>query len=195
MSPRRAALIASIGTAVASWALFGVIHAFWIVPIWNRMLGGLPFAIVGAAAVGWAYAETMTGAHARGVTMRVGFAFGAIAWALLLPATAAASVIRLAGLHQPEFALPEDVLVMSLTASVCGLVGWRRRRSPRAGAACALAGVVLLAVQSGPIPAINGFRAAGLLFLLLPLYAFAGAVQAVASTALAQPHTIGSAES
>jgi hypothetical protein len=181
----RASLIAAAGTAVVAVVAFGAIHALWIVPIWDRLLGGLPFALVGALALGWAYAECLLARRLPSAPILNGLVFGAGAWLALLPATAASTVLRVTGIHVSH---PSWSGVAALgTAGLTGLfIGRRLGGGWRSTLAVGLAVVVLLAVQAGPVPVLNGWRPAGLLLLLAPLYGGCGIVQAVLTARIAR---------
>lgn len=51
----RRALVAGSLAGIAGFATFFAIHYVWIVPIWDILPFGLAFAVLGGAAVGWAY--------------------------------------------------------------------------------------------------------------------------------------------
>src|SRR2546423_10261015 len=94
------AMLAGAVTGLAGVLGFGAVHAVAIVPIWSRLLGGLPFGLVAGALVGWAFAEVAS-PGARGGAQ--GVRFGALMWALLLPATLLDN-LRRAGLLWPVLA-------------------------------------------------------------------------------------------
>ncbi|PYR58066.1 MAG: hypothetical protein DMF91_17965 [Acidobacteria bacterium] len=56
-------LFAGVATGLAGALAFATVHAILIVPIWTRMLNGVPVAIVAGIAIAWAMDET---AAARG---------------------------------------------------------------------------------------------------------------------------------
>lgn len=181
----RASLIAAAGTAVVAVVAFGALHALWIVPIWSRLLGGLPFALAGALAVGWAYAECLIARRLPPAPILNGLVFGVGAWLVLLPATAVSAVLRVTGIHH---SYPAWSVVAALgTAGLTGLfVGrWQGGRW-RSTLASGLAVVVLLSIQAGPVPVLNGWRPAGLLLLLAPLYGGCGIIHAVLTARIAR---------
>lgn len=56
MEPRlRRSLLAGAFAGIAGFATFFTIHYFWIIPIWDILVFGLAFAVLGGASVGWAY--------------------------------------------------------------------------------------------------------------------------------------------
>lgn len=152
---------------------FGTLHALWIVPIWAQLLRGLPFALVGAAAVGWGYAEVLKAGRLPNRPLVGGLLFGVGAWLVLLPVTTASALFRLSGLHRsaPTWVTVFELGIGALTGLVIGRWlgrGWR----PTLAVVIALE--VLLAVQAGPVPIVNSERALGLLLLLALLYAACG---------------------
>ncbi|HEX3129759.1 MAG TPA: hypothetical protein VH394_20660 [Thermoanaerobaculia bacterium] len=178
MSLRRASLTAALGTALFALLAFGTVHAVWIVPIWRRLLGGLPFTIAGALALAWAYAELLE----RGVLPRrvliAGLVFGLGAWVALVPATGLSLLFRLTGVHwtSPNLTTAAEVLIAAATGLAIGLglrAGWR------CAASMAVAAGILLSVQAGPVAVLNGRRPLGLFFLLAGIYALSGILQAV----------------
>src|SRR5690349_6730334 len=72
---------------------FGAVHAWAIVPIWDRLAHGLPFAVAAGAAIAWAF----EGWRGNGITSGLGF--GLLLWLTLAPMTGFASWLRLSGLH------------------------------------------------------------------------------------------------
>ena len=173
----RASLLAALGTGLVGLITFGMLHAWWIVPIWDRLLRGFPFAVVGALAVGWAYGAVLTTGRLPPRTSRAGSTFGLGAWLALLPATGASAILRLSGVHQTAASLGTGIEL-----AVAGLTGFLIGRWLASGWTTTLAVVVglevLLAVQAGPVPIVNSERALGLFLLLAPLYVLCGAVHA-----------------
>src|SRR5438128_4851034 len=84
-------LIAGAVTGLLSVALFGVIHAGIIVPIWTRLSGGIPFAVGAGLAIGWAFYELRTRFNARVIGA---LAFGSLLWATLIPMTLFGVIVR-----------------------------------------------------------------------------------------------------
>ena len=185
MSLRRASLTAALGTSLFALLAFGAVHAVWIVPIWRRLLGGLPFTIAGALALAWAYAELSARSLLPQRAAVAGLVFGLGAWAALLPATGLSTVFRLTGVHRTfaDLTAAAEVLAAALTGLAIGLglrAGWR------CTASMAVAAGVLLLVQAGPVAVVNGRRPLGLFFLLAGIYALSGILQAVLTDRLRQ---------
>ncbi len=80
---------------LAGVLLFGTVHAVAIVPIWRRLIGGVPFAIVAALAVTGAY-HTLVRSGRWPLTLGAGLRFGVLCWLAGLPATVLVNAMRLA---------------------------------------------------------------------------------------------------
>src|SRR5688500_18273526 len=84
--------------AVGSTALFGLLHALMIVPIWSQLASGLPRTLLAAIGLTWCYRELqLRGRLPKGAVG--GFTFGWCIWRGLLPASLAAAALRLVGLR------------------------------------------------------------------------------------------------
>ena len=113
----RASLVAGAGIGFLGVALFGLVHALAIVPIWTRLSGGIPFGVAAGIAMGWALFELRAAGRCdRGA--RAGLLFGILLWSTLLPMTALTVWLREAGLHssQHHWELPVELLLVALTA-------------------------------------------------------------------------------
>jgi hypothetical protein len=169
--PLRRVLAVSLPVALAGVLLFGLVHALLIVPIWGRLLGGMPFALVAAAFLTWAYAELQT--SDRLPRRGRGLSFGLLVWLSLFPVTALEAWLRLSGLRRQLGSLQLPLALLGAAATGVAL-GWWLTRRPRAslvwGACCA----VVVTAMAGPIAVSNG-RTHVLLFLaFLPIYLAAG---------------------
>ena len=178
MTPLRASLVAALGTALVAVGTFGAIHAAWIVPIWPRLLGGVPFAIAGALVLAWCYSRFLVAERLPRPAALGGLAFGLGAWVALIPATGVEAVLRLAGLHQ-QHGTWSTVIALGVAALTGFIIGRWARLQVSGIVATAAAALVLLSVQAGPIPVTNGWRPLGLFLLMAPLYALCGLVQAL----------------
>jgi hypothetical protein len=178
MSLRRASLIAALGTSLFALLAFGTVHAVWIVPIWRRLIGGLPFTVAGALALAWAYAELSASGLLPRRSAVAGLVFGLGAWAALVPVTGLSILFRMTGIHRTYSNLTTTAEV--LAAALTGLAIARGLRAGRrCAASLAVAAGVLLLVQAGPVAILNGRRPLGLFFLLAGIYALSGVLQAV----------------
>ena len=159
-------LIAGVVAGIAGFVLFGIAHAFLIEPIWDRMLGGIPFAVVGGVALSFLVQE-LCGArpcysHASGA--------GVLAWAVVIPSTAFGAWLRVSGMHawlgNVELALE---LTVAFAAGV--LAGALIARRLRSALIVGIVAVTLVTVMAGPIPVTNSGRAIRLFFSFLPMFA------------------------
>jgi len=183
VSPVRASLLASPLTAIVSLFVFGAVHAWWIVPIWGRLLGGIPFVLVGSAGVAWFYGRLLAAGRLPEHAAMGGMLFGVGVWSALLPATALMLVFRATGFHaaHDDWETAIEVVVAAATGA---LVGWQLLRDRLSIIAAAVAPAALLLTQAGPVPLFNGRRPLGLFLLLAGIYAFCGIIQAMATKAI-----------
>ena len=181
MSIVRAALLASPITALGALLLFGAVHALWIVPIWDRLFGGLPFVLVGAVAVAWFYGRLRVADRLPEGAVAAGIAFGVGAWMALLPATALMLVFRATGFHAAHDDW-ETAFEVATAAATGAAIGWALLRDRRSAIASEAGTAALLLVQAGPVPLLNGPRPMGLFLLLAGIYAACGIIQGVATT-------------
>src|SRR5262249_7391635 len=153
-------LIAGTALGALGVVLFGTVHAIAIVPIWTRLLGGLPFSLVAGLAMGWAlYEMRKQRRFSRGAL--AGLAFGFLLWATLLPMTLFGVIVRAAGMHGTDDAW-ETVVESALALSVGVVAGRLIGRRWRSGLALGAASLGLALAQAGPIPLMNSARAARL---------------------------------
>lgn len=168
--------IAAAAVALGGTALFGVLHALLIGPIWLRLAGGLPRAALTGAGMAWCYTELLSrGVLRRG--MAGGLLFGAAVWLALLPGILFAAFLRAVGVRSQLGWLepPLDLLVAAATGAVIGFALTRSARGTAAAAAC-MAGV--LAVFNAPLAIEIDPLQRQLLLGFLPIYLAAGAVLA-----------------
>ena len=170
---------------VASLLLFGTIHALAIVPIWSRLVAGLPFTVVAGLAVSWAYHEYWC-STSPAPTAAAGLRFGALAWLVGLPATALANTVRLLRPQRPLSGWV-DAASLGLVAIGGALLLWGLTRTRRGALAGAVALAVLLAAGGGPVPVANGGRAIGLWAGFLVVEAVGGAVLALVYARVVAP--------
>ncbi len=152
---------------------FATAHALLIVPIWTRLLAGLPFAVLAGIAIAWALDETamtcgpLTGVKAAGC--------GGALWLTLAPATALENGLRLAGRRIPESLGVVAAVALALLSGA--YAGWLLTRHRSGALAWAGATLGLTLAMGGPIPVVNAARAAWLYASFLPIAA--GAAMAV----------------
>jgi len=155
---------------------FATVHAALILPIWGRLPGGLIQAIPVGIAFAWAFEDL---ARARGwCTAAHGATFGAVMFVALVPATAFSNALRLAGIHAGEW--PGTIGSLALAAAAGWSAGWILTQERRASWTLAATTVVLTTGASGPIPVVNGARAAWLFVGFIPVCVSAGTAAALA---------------
>lgn len=177
------ALGALVGVAAA--LVFATAHAFLIVPIWNRMFGGLAWGAGTGAIAAWTYTELYP--ELRSATMRTalrgGARYGALLWLAVSPVTAVDAGLRIAGLL-PRFELVGVAVAVIGALAMGAFLGWRRtatRRGMIAGAAAVLA---LTIAMAGPVPIGNSPRAFAIFLSVLPAAAIGGGLVAGAISVL-----------
>ena len=180
-------LFAGVATGLVSALAFATFHAILIVPIWTRMLNGVPFAILTGITIAWAMDAT---AAARGpLTIASAGRFGSALWLTLAPATALENGLRLAARRIPESLGVAAAVSLAVVSGGC--VGWfvaRGRDSADGRTALAWAGasLALTLAMGGPIPVANSTRAAWLYAAFLPMCAGAAITSVIARRAWAE---------
>lgn len=164
-------LSVSLLLAISAVLLFGTLHAIVIVPIWDRLAGGLPFAFVAAIAITWFFTELRRSGRLGG-DLRHALAFGALLWISILPTTTVGVISRATGFHRRLENL-EMAMCLAVAAATGALMARFFRLSIRLQIAGAVLAVVLVLAMAGPIPVSNGTRPILLLIGFLPLYLFA----------------------
>lgn len=140
-------LVAGAVTGMLGVVVFGAAHAIIIVPIWTRLLGGIPFGVGAGLAMGWAFQEAQTVRWPFRRSSR-GLQFGFLMWLTLIPATACGAIFRLTGIHSQHD-------TWELVAELLAALG--------TGAATGRA-------MGGPIPVTTSARAAWLFVAFAAIY-------------------------
>jgi hypothetical protein len=164
----KATLGAGMLSAVTGLLTFLVIHHLWIMPIWFILPIGLVIAMIGGAAVGWAYDELLP--HLPPRPWRALVMIGLI-WLILLPG------IVLAELRDPFFTVSGEnarltvgvgrvallfIVELLITSALMGaLLGWLFGRNRRTALATAVAGVTFALGPGHNIPLIGGTPGVG----------------------------------
>jgi hypothetical protein len=161
------ALIGLVGVA-----LFGLIHAAIIVPIWGRLLGGLPFGVLAGVAMGWALYELQRPSRER-VRVITPLAFGALLWTTLIPMTLLDIALRVTGNHSTNNTW-EVVGEFLLSVAAGGAAGRFVAGRWRGGLALGAASLAVTAAQAGPIHLMNSVRAARLFAAIMVVYVVCG---------------------
>lgn len=155
---------------------FAAVHALAIVPIWSRIPGGLVQAVPVGIALAWAFDHL---ARARGWrTTAHGAAFGAVMFLTFVPATAFSNGLRLAGIAAGDW--PGTLGSLAIAAAAGWAAGWALTHERQASRALAVATAILTIGASGPVPIVNGPRAAWLFVGFIPICVLAGIATAVA---------------
>ena len=172
---RRVVTVGSIVGLVGAVS-FAAVHALAIQPIWTRIPGGMVQAVPVGIALAWAFDHL---ARVRGWrTASDGARFGALLFLALVPATAFSNALRLAGIHAGDW--PGTLGSLAIAAGAGWCAGWTLTRDTRASWAFTVATIVLTIGASGPIPVVNGPRAAWLFVGFIPICVLAGIATAVA---------------
>lgn len=160
MNPR-ASILTGAMAGLLGGLIFATLHAFIIVPIWNRMGMGLAFGTAAGAAAGWAYAELRSIA-----SVRDGLVFGALLFACTVPLMLVAAALRTVGFLE-QHRDSSDAIAVVLAVSGGAAIGYARGRRVRAAVAMAFASLCLNLAIGGPVPALRNTRAAGIYVAVL----------------------------
>jgi len=153
--------------------LFAVLHAFIIVPIWNRMMMGLAFGTGAGIAAGWAYAEV----ESRKTNPRYGLTFGLLLFLSVMPVTIVDAMLRSIGFTQQHRDLTDAVSV-ALAVAGGATIAWLRTRRTRPAVAMGVAALSLTLAMGGPVPATRNERAAEIYLAVLAASLFGGVMLA-----------------
>jgi hypothetical protein len=165
-------LIPGIAVSIFAALAFGTVHAWLIVPIWSRLAGGLPAALLAGLALAWAFDRV---ASVRGWQSPAhGLLFGVYMFGTLMPATAVDAALRLNGMRLGD-TTPGMVGGVALFALAGFVAGWVLSRDRSTALACAAAALALMVVAGGPLPIVRSPRAAGLSLGVAGIVAGAGA--------------------
>jgi hypothetical protein len=172
-------------SGVAGALLFATLHAFIIVPIWDRMTSGLIFGAIAGAAAGWAFAECYPEAirirTSRGAG--IGARFGAFLWLAVAPVTGADASLRAAGLAA-RYELLAVVVAVVLAMTGGAALGWLITRRFRGGLAGAAAGLLLTIAMAGPVPVGRSTRALNIFLAVFPAAVLGGIAVSVLSPSI-----------
>jgi hypothetical protein len=188
----RAAAVALSGLGIALVALtgFGLAHALIIIPIWTRLVGGVPFAALAGIALAWAF--DVLAQQRASASIGTGVQFGAVMYLTLLPATAFETAMRWAGLRTLDWTETIPAVALSLVSgAIAGrlLTGEGRHEGLRYASrphearrepliAFAVAALALMFASAGPLPVAQSTRGAWLSLAIAPICLAAGAALA-----------------
>jgi hypothetical protein len=186
--PKLMPLIAGVLSGVVGLLVFLTIHHFWIRPIWFILPAGLPVACLGGLAAGWSYAEIGPRLPPRPWTWLA--EFGLIA-SILAPALILAQVLPpVVDIKAGRLVGTTGELIMRLTLgffmpviAAGALTGWLLRRTIRAAASTALAGLAFALGPGHNIPFLGNTPAVGKELVLLIAIVAASSVVLVEANA------------
>jgi len=171
----RDAVIAGALGGVAAGLVFATLHAFIIVPIWDRMMGGLVFGALAGAVAGWAYAELYPEQHDITPSMRTGAKYGGLLWLAVTPVSLVDAILR-AMVILPRYEVVGVAAAVLLAVASGALWGWYRTRHKRGLVACAAATLALTMAMGGPVPIGRSLWAFGIFLAVLPASIVAGTI-------------------
>ena len=183
----RVAMLVGACAGVGAGLVFATAHALLIVPIWNRMAGGLAFGALAGAVGGWTFAEL----YAREAADRLpraaaaGARYGALLWLAVSPVSAVDALLRVTGVV-PRYEWLGVVVALTIATATGSVLGWYRRHNRRGMIAGAAAVVLMTLAMAGPVPIGRNARALGIFLAVLPAAIIAGTIIASA-IALARP--------
>jgi hypothetical protein len=184
-----ASLKAGALAAVAGLLAFLAIHHLLILPIWFVLPLALPLAVCGGLAVGWAYDQLLPALPTRrwrhlawcggvAVVLAPSLVLAELRPAFFDPDSGdlvpGASISRVVAAFGVELLLPSTLVAAALGAALA--------RTPRAGAAAALAGFTFALGPGHNIPLLGGTPGVGSGLALL------GAIVTVSSLVLVEAH-------
>jgi hypothetical protein len=180
-------LLTGFAIGLVGTAGFGIAHAFLIEPIWQRLLGGLPFAVFGGCAIAFAFQELRSAGRVT-LTARGGILFGLLLWLMLFPLTIFAAGLRLSGSRERWGDC--EVVVEVILAFVTGAaLGWLLTKRWRVTLALGIAVLALALTMGGPIAIANSPRAAYLFLSFLVIYIVVGISLSLMLSALEKRRT------
>lgn len=173
-------MLAGAIAGLSAGLVFATAHALLIVPIWDRMTGGLAFGVLAGAGAAWAFTELYPDAQA---TLRsaasAGARFGGLLWLAAAPATVVDAALRTTGVTQSMRWVEVPIAVLMFVAAGA-LLGRSRRSSRRAMIAGAVATLLLGFAMAGPVNIMRSPRAFGIFLAVLPAALVAGGVVGIA---------------
>jgi hypothetical protein len=180
LQPRRTSFATLVSTGACIGAigmvLFATAHALLVTPIWDRLFGGILFALGSGIAIVWLYARVVFSSTKH--WLRAGLRFGLVLWGLLLPANLLAVAIRVTGFHNAADDTWEVAAGLTITGCVAALWAFRRHRSMAMAVKAAVALAIVFAAMGGPVNVTRSPWATALLFSFIPIYVVAGVVAA-----------------
>lgn len=171
----RNAIIAGVLAGIGSALVFATAHAIIIVPIWDRITGGLVWGALAGGIGAWAFAELYPATEPPGRSAWTGARYGALLWLLLAPVSLVDAVLRRLGVL-PRLELLGVAIALLLGATAGALFGRYRVGTWRGMIAGAAATLMLMLAMGGPVPIGRNPRAFGIFLSVLPSAIIGGAV-------------------
>lgn len=168
-------ILSGLSTAALAVGAFGLAHAILIVPIWTRLLGGVPFAIGAGLALAWAFDALCSARGSQSITS--GVQFGAVMFLTQIPATALDTALRVSGLRRGNWLEVTAALILAGVSG--GTAGWAMMRHRDVSLAVAVAAVALMLVSAGPLPVAQSARALRISLAIAPICLVCGAALSV----------------
>ena len=182
-APDLAPALAGLASSVAAALVFATAHAFIIVPIWNRIAGGMALAAVAGAFCGQAFSALYPDATHHGMrrALQFGATYGALLWLTVAPVSLADALLRAAGIARRYDPLA-DIVAALLALAGGWTLGRRIGRTRRAAEWGALATLLLTCAMGGPVPIARNGRTLGIWLAVLPACTVAGGTLGVLLT-------------
>jgi hypothetical protein len=160
---------------LAAGLVFATLHALIIVPIWDRMFGGVFGATATGAVVAWGYVELHPAPADVSVSALSGARFGALLWLVVSPVSVVDAVLRAIG-FLPRFELVGVAIALILCISAGAIWGWHSTRRWRGMIAVAAATLALTLAMGGPVPIGKSVWAFGIFLAVLAACVVAGVI-------------------
>lgn len=167
-------LFAGALTGLLAVLFFGIIHAATLVPIWNRLLGGIPFCLITGLSIGWLRFEMQVdGKLPKGI--KKDMVFGLLIWMSLIPISLLGLLLRKSAMHNTESSW--EVVFESFLAFASGIIcGYLITKRFRFILAFGITSLSLALTQAGPVAFGNNTRSAWFFLALGMIYIISGFV-------------------
>lgn len=181
--PNLAPALAGFASSVAAALVFATAHALIIVPIWNRVAGGVALAAIAGTFCGQAFSALFPDATHDGMRRAVslGARYGALLWLAVAPVSLADALLRAAGIARRYDPLA-DIVAVLLALAGGWILGHRIGGTRRAAMWGALATLLLTCAMGGPVPIARNGRTLGIWLAVLPACVVAGSTLGVLLT-------------
>lgn len=176
MPALRGLLLTGLLVGVVGTLAFGTVHALAIIPIWTRLVRGLPLAIPVGIVIAWAYHEYLR-RRPSARPLSTGLRFGVLCWLASLPAW----IIGFGSRVLSNVQIPWWVDPLTVVAGGAGgaVLLWLLAGTRRAAIAGALAIAVSVVHNGGPMPIEHPERAYALVLGFLGIQMLGGVAVAL----------------